>query len=197
MKPWQIIIQGFILLLILGAIGCFSSTPSLKTLSETDPQYVVSHKDSILLRSDKDPEIIPMVIAAYINLSDEALEKKDYETAEAYLIKALEIDKTNIKAKYAYAMAKGHRLFKKGNKSQLWDAIEQFSKASYYRPDDGLSVYWSAKGYSKKDDSDYQNIIELYQKSIELGLPEELEADAKASLDKAKKEKEVLESFWK
>ena len=196
-KPRYYLYPGFIILIIIVFTGCLSRRPNVKTLSETNPWFVITHQDSILLNSEKNPETILAVVTAYINLSEEALALNDYETAEGYLSKALEIDKTNIDAKYAYAMAKGLRLFKKGGRNQLWDAIEQFSKASYYKPEDGISVYWTAKGYGKKDDEDYQNIIDLYQKAIELGLPEELAADAQISLEKAAKEKELLESFWK
>lgn len=196
-KPRYYLYPGFFILIIIVLTGCLSRRPNVKTLSETDPRFVVTHQDSILLNSEKNPEAIQAVIAAYINLSEEAVARNDYEEAEGYLSKALDIDKTNIEAKYAYAMAKGFRLFKKGGRNQLWDAIEQFSKASYYKPDDGISVYWTAKGYGKKDDEDYQNIIDLYQKAIELGLPEELAAEAQVSLEKAEKEKELLESFWK
>ena len=183
-------------LLLLFMVGCLTIKPSLKTLSEENPAYVVAHRDSLLPVIAKHPEKKAHLIQAYLNLADQALAREAFSTAEKYLSSALIIDEGNPDVKYYLAMANGLQLYKKGSQSQLWDAIEQFSRASVIKPEDGLAIYWMAKGYYKKDDTDYENIIDLYTKSLERGLPATEKADAEERVDKVKKEKELMESFW-
>ncbi len=188
---------SFALPILVGVWACVSIKPSLTDLVETRPDYVITKKDSILQQAQNKPEIMNKVMTAYIRVAQESIDLQNYEEAVGLMDEALSIDKTNKDVQYTRAMALGLKLFKKGSPNQLWDAIEQFSRASYLKPEDAVSMYWMAKGYAKKDDEDFSNIIELYTKAIELGLPEALNTDAIASLEKAQKEKQLLESFWK
>ena len=81
--------------------------------------------------------------------------------------KALTLDKTNTESKYGLLLAEGRALVKKGNKNGIWDAIEKYSKASNLFPSSGEPFYLTAIAYTKLGDTDFDLILESYEKSIE------------------------------
>jgi len=165
-------------------------------LSETDPEAVIAMKEELLNEKEVSEETIAIVINAHNNLGNTALQRNDYDKAEEHFNKSLELDSKNKQAKYGLAMVKGHRLFKNGSKSALWDSLEQFGKAAYYNPKSGEPHYWMGRAYEKKDDGDFDLIIEAYEKALSMSLPEKLTQDSQNRLERVKKNQKTLEDFW-
>ena len=178
--------------------SCAPSKPSLKKLSITEPEKVVSKQDSLLaLSKERRPEFVSILSTAHINIARKAESSGNRETAIKEYKKVLAIDPMNKTARYELLMLEGLSLYKKGSKSSLWDAIEFFSKASMVNQEDGLASYWIAKSYEKKDNKDYDLIIEAYEDSLSKTLPERLRQEAEASKDAAYRKKKTFDNFWK
>jgi len=111
--------------------------------------------------------------------------KKQYDKAKNRLKKALEIKPDFTEAKYNLHMATGLRLYRKGAKSTLWDAIEQFGYASVLYPNLGEPHYYMAMSYNKKDKNEYSNAISEFELSIQV------EPEGKYAKLSAKKIKEL------
>ena len=159
--------------------SCAPSKPSLKTLSITEPERVVSKEDSLLAVSkEKRPEFVSILSTAHINIARKAEKSGDIETALDEYKKVLAIDPKNKIARYESLILQGLSFYKKGSKASLWDAIELFSKASMINQDNGIASYWIAKSYEKKDSKDYDLIIEAYEDSLSKTLPDKLRKDA-------------------
>ena len=178
--------------------SCAPSKPSLKTLSITEPERVVSKEDSLLAVSkEKRPEFVSILSTAHINIARKAEKSGDIKTALDEYKKVLAIDPKNKIARYESLILQGLSLYKKGSKTSLWDAIELFSKASMINQDNGIASYWIAKSYEKKDSKDYDLIIEAYEDSLSKTLPDKLRNDAEVSKAEANKKKKTFDSFWK
>ncbi|NOZ04366.1 MAG: hypothetical protein GXO92_07160 [FCB group bacterium] len=178
-------------------IGCGVIKPSLTELSETDPAFLAAKQDSLLVAEKNNPELVSALTTAHVNLARKAQSTGDYGKAQSEFEAALKLDSKDNRARYGIAMLKGRRLFKKGSRNALWDAIEQFGKASMYDPTRGEPYYWMAKAYEKKDDQDFELILETYDKALALELPEKLKGDAEKSRAEVAKRKETFENFWK
>ena len=178
--------------------SCAPSKPSLKKLSFTEPEKVVSKQDSLLaLSKERRPEFVSILSTAHINIARKSESSGDRKTALKEYKKVLAIDPKNKTARYELLVLEGLSLYKKGSKTALWDAIEIFSKASMVNQEDGVASYWIAKSYEKKDNNDYDLIIEAYEDSLNKILPEKLRLDAQGSKEAAYKKKKTFNSFWK
>ena len=132
--------------------SCAPSKPSLKKLSVTEPEKVVSKQDSLLaLSKERRPEFVSILSTAHINIARKSESSGDRKTALKEYKKVLAIDPKNKTARYELLVLEGLSLYKKGSKTSLWDAIEIFSKASMVNQEDGVASYWIAKSYEKKD----------------------------------------------
>ncbi|MDC0215162.1 hypothetical protein OAK14_00705 [Candidatus Marinimicrobia bacterium] len=186
----------FCLLIILNS--CAPSKPSLKKLSITEPEKVVSKQDSLLaLSKERRPEFVSILSTAHINIARKSEASGNRANAIKEYKKVLAIDPKNNTARYELLVLEGLLLYKKGSKTALWDAIELFSKASMVNQEDGVASYWIAKSYEKKDNKDHDLIIEAYEDSLNKILPEQLRLDAQASKKAAFKNKKTFDSFWK
>ncbi|MEC7935375.1 MAG: hypothetical protein VX922_04205 [Candidatus Neomarinimicrobiota bacterium] len=190
------IVSATIFLIILES--CAPPKPSLKKLSITEPERVVSKQDSLLaLSKERRPEFVAILSTAHINIARKAENSGNRETALKEYKKVLAIDPQNKTARYELLLLEGLTLYKKGSKPALWDAIEIFSKASMINQEDGVASYWIAKSYEKKDNKDFDLIIEAYEDSLSKALPEKLRQDAEVSKDTAYKKKKTFDNFWK
>tara|TARA_Y100000748_G_scaffold289167_1_gene274750 strand:+ start:178 stop:786 length:609 start_codon:yes stop_codon:yes gene_type:complete len=189
-------LSAFCLLIILNS--CAPSKPSLKKLSITEPEKVVSKQDSLLaLSKERRPEFVSILSTAHINIARKSEASGNRANAIKEYKKVLAIDPKNNTARYELLVLEGLLLYKKGSKTALWDAIELFSKASMVNQEDGVASYWIAKSYEKKDNKDHDLIIEAYEDSLNKILPEQLRLDAQASKKAAFKNKKTFDSFWK
>ena len=183
---------SYILLLFLA--GC---SPTITELADSDPEAVIARKDEILSGENIPKETIQAVVHAYTTLGLKSLNKSDYSIAELQFNEALKINQKDKQAQYGLAMIAGHRLFKKGSKTALWDALEQFGRAAYYIPTNGEPHYWMGRAYEKKDEGDFELIIETYQKALAGNLPIDLKTATKNRLTKAIKNQNTNKNFWK
>jgi len=103
----------------------------------------------------------------------------------------------NKDSKFGLLIAEGRILVKKGNKNGIWDAIEKFSKASSLFPRNGEPFYWIAQSYTKLGDTEFDLILESYEKSLALDLDEGLRLEVEKNYKIAKNRKSKLDSFWK
>ena len=94
-------------------------------------------------------------------------------------------------------MISGHHFFKKGSEAALWDALEQYSKAAHYESTNGEAHYWIGRTYEKKDEGDFELIIETDQKALKGNLPTDRFTDAEQRLNSVLKRQKTYEDFWK
>lgn len=119
-----------------------------------------------------------------------------YDEVPKWADQAIELDKKNKKAYYEKYMAKGLRLYYEGSKWELWDAIVAFGNASTAKPDEPMPYYYSAKSYLKKDEKDFENSIEQYNKALEHNPPREITSEIRSKLKDLKRRKKLYEDFW-
>lgn len=195
-KIHDVLVPAFLIFLVL-LTGCAGPKPSIRSLAATSPNEVIALQDSLLTASKDDTEIVEVLVLAHTNIGDELYESKSYiEAIDAYK-KALVLIPRSKPAMYGAAMSNGHIYYKKGSSNALWEAIEHFGKAAVYIPQNGEPHYWMAKSYEKKDDDDFDLIIEAYDAALSRDLPENIKTDAESSRAKVQKAKEVFEAFWK
>lgn len=191
-----VLLSSYALLIFLNS--CAPSKPSLKTLSITEPEKVVSKQDSLLaLSKERRPEFVSILSTAHINIARKAESSNNRLIAIKEYKKVLAIDPINKTARYELLILEGLSLYKKGGKPELWDAIEMFSKATSIDKDNGVASYWIAKSYEKKDSKDYDLIIEAYEDSLNKKLPDQLRIDAQLSKEAAYNKKKTFDNFWK
>ncbi len=174
-----------------------SCAPTVVELAETDPEAVIARKSELLAGKSVSEEAKTAVINAHNNLGDIALGANNFDKAKKQFTESLVLDSKNKLAKYGLAMIEGRLLFKKGSKSALWDSMEQFGKASYYDPANGEPHYWMGRTYEKKDDDDFELIIEAYEKALRRALPETLKQDVDKRLASVRKQQKTYKEFWK
>ncbi len=184
----------YIYITLVFITGC---APIITELAESDPESVVARKDKLLSGDNVSEETVTAIIDAHNFLGIAAISVGNYETGETLFNYVLTLNKTNKQAKYGLAMIAGHRLFIKGNKTALWDALEQYGKASYHNPESGEPNYWMGRTYEKKDDGDHELIIEAYENALQGVLPSKLITDTVARLAAAKKKQQTFQDFWK
>ena len=137
---------------------------------------------------------------AHINIGQFAkryLNTGDFKLAVQHFNKSTSIDGDNKDSRFGLLIAEGRILVKKGNKNGIWDAIEKFSRASSLFPRNGEPFYWMAKSYTKLGDTEFDLILESYEKSLALDLDEGLRLEVEKNYKIAKNRKSKLDSFWK
>jgi len=180
--------------LIYWISGC---APSMAELAEKNPEMVIAKEKELLSAESPSEETFAVLINAHNHLGLTFLKEKNYGEAEHQFNASLAMDRENKMAKYGLAMIEGHRLFNKGSQSALWDSLEKFGQAAYYNPSDGEPHYWMARAYEKKDDGDFDLIVETYEKALNGTLPDEIKSDTERRLTEVKKRKKTYEEFWK
>lgn len=195
-KSHTFIIPTFLIVSFLFT-NCAGPKPSIQSLAATNPAEVIALQDSLLSASKDDVEIIPVLVLAHTNIGDKLYQSKKYSEAIDVYNNALELNPRSKPALFGRSMSNGHIYYKKGSLNALWEAIEHFGKATVYMPQNGEPHYWMAKSYEKKDDDDFELIIEAYDAALSRNLPENIKADAKSSREKVQKAKETFEAFWK
>jgi tetratricopeptide (TPR) repeat protein len=188
---------GIAATLLIVAAGCGPSRPSLEELVQTDPEKVVRQQDSLLQATSDETLLVPLLVQAHLSLAKEAQEKNDWKTAQEHYAAVIQLDGSNKPARYAMALHKGQVLYKKGDRSALWDAIEQFSIAANVYPERGEPHYWVALSYLKEDEQDFELILEALDRALARDLPEDLRQIAEQKRAETLKKKETFEAFWK
>ncbi len=187
-------------LFIILSLVCYwlaCCAPSVTELAKTSPETVIARKDELLSRKSVSEETLMAVVNAYNTLGSTALNAKNYDEAEKQFKESLVLDNKNKQARYGLTMIEGLRLFKKGNRSSLWDSLEKFGEATYFDPTKGEPYYWMGRAYEKKDDGDFELIAEAYENALKGNLTPELKTEAENCLATVKIRQKTHESFWK
>ena len=190
-----IIRSVFIIGISISLFDCAGN--SYKKMSIEDPKKLLSLQDSLILARGNDEGVLAALVVANNNMAKKYMNQGDYNFAVDHFSKALMLNETSTKAKYGLLLAEGRALVEKGNKNGIWDAIEKYAKASNLYPNSGEPFYLTALAYTKLGDTDFDLILESYEKSMSLELDERLRADVVKKYQNAKKRKTKLDTFWK
>lgn len=177
-------------------VGC-STGPSLQSLAVTDPARLIGLSDSLQKARQDDPELITLLTQAHVALGDQAYKDQKWSPAVAHYSDALELSPRDRGGRYGLAMTEGRQYFKQGSRNQLWEAIIKFGEAAVIDTANGRPDYWLARSYEKKNDQDFDLIIEAFNSSLSHALPDDLRADAEERLREQLRRKKLYEDFWK
>ena len=125
------------------------------------------------------------------------MEEQNYSAAIDHFNKSRELIATDTTAKYNVLMAEGHLLYDKGNKNGLWDAIEKFSQAAQLYGHRGEPYYYIGLIYRKLGNTDFDLMLESYNKALALTLPEKIRTEVEAAKQNALRREKKLKTFWK
>ena len=168
-----------------------------KKISIENPTKLIAIQDSLLSASGDNQRIRDALVTANNSIAKRYLNTGDFKLAVQHFNKSTSIDGDNKDSRFGLLIAEGRILVKKGNKNGIWDAIEKFSKASSLYPENGEPFYWIAKSYIKLGDTEFDLILESYEKSLALDLDEGLRLEVEENYKIAKNRKSKLDSFWK
>ena len=166
-------------------------------MSIENPEKLLSLQDSLILARGDDKDVLATLAIANNNVAKKYMNQGDYSFAVDHFLRALRLNETNIESKYGLLLAEGRALVKRGNKNGVWDAIEKYSIASNLFPSSGEPFYLIALAYTKLGDTDFDLILESYEKSMSLELNDQLRVEVVKKYEHAKKRKSKLDSFWK
>jgi tetratricopeptide (TPR) repeat protein len=187
-----------LILLIIAGIHLFNCAgPNYKKMSIEDPRLLLAIQDSLMLDNKNNQNIIGALVTANNNMGKNYLVEGELSLAIDHFKKAISLNSENKFSKYNLLIAEGRVLIKRGNKNGMWDAIEKFSKASNFFPNNGEPFYWMAISYTKLGDTEFDLILESYEKSLSLELSENIKNEVEKKYEKAKMRKQKLDSFWK
>ena len=168
-----------------------------KKLSIENPTKLVAIQDSLLSVSGNNQRIRDALVTANNSVAKRYLDTGDLKLAIQHFNKSTFIDGDNKESSFGLLIAEGRILIKKGNKNGIWDAIDKFSRASSLFPRDGEPFYWMAQSYTKLGDTEFDLILESYEKSLALNLNEDLRLEVERNYKIAKNRKSKLDSFWR
>ena len=183
--------------IIIVLFVCDCTGGAYKKMSIENPEKLLSIQDSLLKTKKNDVKILDAIVSANNRVAEKHMVQGDYISAADHFKKATELSASDVVSKYGLLLADGNVLVKKGNKNGIWDAIEKYSKAATLYPKNGEPFYWMAIAYTKLGDTDFDLILESYEKAMSLDLKNELRAEAEKKHKHAKERKNKLDSFWK
>jgi tetratricopeptide (TPR) repeat protein len=166
-------------------------------MSIENPEELLSIQDSLLGKKKNDVNILDALVSANNRVAEKYRKQGDYISAAGYFKKATKLNTSDVVSKYGLLLADGNALVKKGNKNGMWDAIEKYSKAATLYPKNGEPFYWMAIAYTKLGETDFDLILESYEKALSLELDNKLRTEAEKRHKLAKERKNKLDSFWK
>ena len=185
----------FLTIIVIQLFSCAGT--NYKKLSLEDPNALIAIEDSLLSVNKNNQSINDAIVIANNNVAKNHLNSNELSLAVKHFKKSRSINRDNKDSQYGLMIAEGRVLIKKGNKNGIWDAIEKFSKASSIFPKKGEPFYWMAISYTKLGDTEFDLILESYEKSLSLELDENIKDEVEKNYKKAKNRKSKLDSFWK
>ena len=166
-------------------------------MSIENPEKLISIKDSLINIRKNDQKIIEALVYAHNSIAEKHMKTENNLLAVDHYRMANELNSSDIVSNYGLLISEGKLLIQKGNKNGIWDAIEKFSQASTLYPSNGEPFYWIAISYTKLGDTDFDLMLESYEKALSLELDEKQRADIEKKYKKEKERKLFLDSFWK
>jgi len=171
--------------------------PAYQKLSVDDPETLLFMKDSLLAKHGQTKLLLQSIVQAHNSIGISAMEEKNYSAAIDHFTHSQELIATDTTAKYNILMAEGHLLYKNGNKDGLWDAIEKYSQAAQLYNHLGEPYYHMGLTYRKLGNTDFDLMLESYNKAIARTLTDKTRADVEAAKQKAVNREKKLNDFWK
>ena len=170
---------------------------SYTKLSQNNPEALIAMQDSLLLRQSKSANLVNALVNAHVQTGIRATAEHNFNKASNHFHQALELNNKDTTAQYNLLLVEGHILLKKGNKNGLWDAIEKYARAGSLRQTQGEPHYWMAQAYLKLGDTDFDLILESYEKAINLSMGKDLLSQAQKDYNHTLDRKKQLDTFWK
>ena len=170
---------------------------SYTKLSRQNPAKLIAIQDSLLLAHGESSNLINALVFAHNHVGIESVSENNYVKASNHFLQALELNDQDTIAQYNLFLVEGHMLLKKGNKNGLWDSIEKYTRAASLRPNLGEPHYWISQIYIKIGDTDFDLILESYEKSLSLTMNQELLSRAEKGYSETLKRKKKLDEFWR
>ena len=185
----------FYLFILFFIYNCAS--PAYQRLSVDDPGTLLFMKDSLLAKHGQTKLLLQSIVRAHNSFGISAMEERDYSAAIDHFTQSQKLIANDTTAKYNILIAEGHLLYKKGNKEGLWDAIEKYSQAAQLYKNFGEPYYHIGLAYRKLGNTDFDLILESYNKAIARTLTDKTRADVEAAKEKAVNREKKLNNFWK
>jgi len=178
-------------------MGFFSCAGNkYQKMAHNNPAALVALEDSLSM-SGLSLSMTKSLTFAHNRLGGKELETNNYEAAIVHFSHALKLSGGDTLSQYNLLLAEGHSLYKKGNKNGLWDAIQKYNKAAQLKPRLGEAHYYIGLSYHKIGDTDFDLIIESYEKALGLSLKPEIMQKTKEQLSLALEREKRLKDFWK
>ena len=167
-----------------------------QNMAHDNPTALVALEDS-LSASGLSPSITKSLTLAHNKLGSREMDTKNYEAAIVHFSNALELSEGDTLSQYNLLLAEAHSLYTKGNKNGLWDAIQKYNKAAQLKPRLGEPYYYIGLSYKKIGDTDFDLIIESYEKALGLSLKPEIIQKTEEALSLVLEREKRLKDFWK
>ena len=196
MRSKDKIIFSLFLLFILVIISWDCAGIDIQKMARNDPASLISMEDSLSERG-LSPVIVAALVTAHNTLGLAASEAEDYKKAIDHFSSAVGLSELDTLSRYNLLIAKGHLLYKRGNKDGLWDAIQNYHKAAQLKPNLGDPHYYIGQSYHKLEDTDFDLILEAYQKALALNLSSPLRDETEKAYARVSKRDQLLKDFWK
>jgi len=180
--------QRIVIIILVIIYNACAPTPAF--LTKHNPEILTTHADSLLSANPDDAELKLAIISAKLNLAKKTNNLDEYRSV-------LKIDTKNSSARYYINMAEGKEHHKKGHKNAQWNAIQSFAKAATAIDTLGEPYYWMGLAYEKKDAMDFELPLEVYDKALNLYLPQDIHTLVIANREALVKRKKTYEDFWK
>jgi len=185
----------FLFILFFITWNCAGS--SYQQLAIEDPAALVAMEDSLRNANRLLPSTVKSLVTAHNSIGRSALDRNDYPSALQHFQNAFGLLPSDTTAHYNLLIAEGHLLSKQGERNGLWDAIEKYHKTARLKPDSGEPFYHIGQTYLKNGNTDFDLILESYEKALSLDLALQLRPIVLAAIEREKKREKPLKDFWK
>lgn len=195
----MILSRLFPLFLAVIFYACVSPVSNYRAMLDENPEGLLALEDSLMSLTgfSGDTAMVNMLVEAHVSVSESLEFNGDLSGALAETEKAVALNPAHKKALYRMYMIQGHINYNHGNIWKLWDAIELYTKAAEIFPYRGEPLYWKGRTFEKKDDRDYESILEAYEKAASI-LPEcPMLDDTRERIKRIQAEKTTFENFWR
>ena len=185
----------FIMMYMVFSYNCAGL--SYTKLSRQNPEKLIAMQDSLLLAHGESSNLVNALMYAHNHVGIESVSKNNYMKASNHFLQAIELNDQDTITQYNLFLVEGHIFLEKGNKNGLWNGIEKYSHAASLRPDLGEPHYWIAQIYIKLGDTDFDLILESYEKALSLTMDQALLSRAEKGYNETLERKKKLDKFWK
>lgn len=183
--------------LVIVLSNCGASIPDFKILTTTNPEWLITKEDSLLQAFPNNEDLTQALVDVHLAQGETAFRTDNWDRALVQFQRVTTLAPHNKEGRYGQALVNGRKLFKKGGPNDLWEAIVKFGEAAVIDTTQGEPNYWLARSYEKKDENDFQLIVEAYDKALSKHLTPDLKKEAEEARAVVVHRREIYEAFWK